>query len=443
MYIRWRWDGESEFYWAIDDIGVYDVDPSAFFIPQHELRITDFYAIAPNAMTPFSLVEPFTFLADIKNDGLTNQNNVDLDIRIRHTGDDQEVYADNINIEEIPSNFLAENNLLPGSGFSPPKVGYYEATYSVSADSLDERPDNNAKTFDFEVTTNTFAKEDGILSYTIPLDVWLPGANKSWGWGNYFYCPNGLGYKAKSITFSIQGNLGNLAEEVVLLRLYQWRDSNEDGDCQEDERFLMETTKYKITGFEQRGKFIEVLLNDGLGVALDDDAEYVVMVEFEAPNDDDDLEIAYNNNFNYGGQYLRSDLDDKLRHGSFIWIGNPDSTTFLSYGFGFSPMPCVRLNIDLDNSISPQLPTDQNKLALFPNPVNTQITANIQLQHTAQQAQINILNSAGQIVVQQLQQAPLKKEILTLPTASLPTGIYFFQVQTEQGFLTKRFAIQR
>ncbi len=442
VWIRWRWDGEAEYYWAMDDVGLYEEDPSALFIPQHDLRLTNFFAVSLNLTTPISQVERFGFLADVKNDGLQDQTGVELEVVITYQADNSQVYQETKSVTDIAADELRQNILFDGLGYQPDKKGVYEVTYTVSADSIDNKPENNSKSFTFKVSDNTFAKEDGILSHTVPIGVWEEGVNHSWGWGNYFYCPKALDFIASSVDFSIDGPLSNLADEIIDINLYQWLDINDNGNCELKERFLLNSTPYQITGFNPSDQFINVPLNNGKGVKIDDDGQYIVMLEFNAPNDSDNLQIAFNNRTNYGGQFLRSDLLDQTRHGSLVWIGNPDSTTFISFGFGASFMPCIRLNIDLDvgnNEAAQTLASHQ--LQLSPNPVRKDLQVSVQLDKVSERMALSIWDTQGK-QQKEWHYKNVRKQQVQIPVDQLAAGIYLLRIDTDQGYLTKRFVVQ-
>lgn len=441
VFIRWRWDGESEYYWAIDDVALFDEDPSPLFIPDHDIRLTNFYAIAPNLVTPISQVESFGFLADIKNDGLADQTNTTIQVVIRNTTLDEKVFSGGVNIGKVERDSLVQNYLIPGDGYLPDKIGNYVGTYSVNADSMDQKPSNNTRLFPFSVSQNTFAKEDGILSYTAPDDsAWPNGANKSWGWGNSYYCPKGDLYKATSIDFSIQGQLAELAGNTLRVALYQWTDLNGDQDCQENERFLDPTAfvDYTITGLEEEDQFISVDLNDGMGIPLNDDGEYIAMLEFEAPPGDNILEIAYNNNYNYGGMFLRSDSIMDQKYASFLWLGVPNNTDFSSFGFGFSLVPCVRLNIAVISDLKNITLSPDNQLKLYPNPARDQLTIDLKLVDRMPQAALELIGTGGQLY-RRMELEGVKEERLEWRVHDLPDGIYFLRLRTPEGVLTQRF----
>jgi hypothetical protein len=83
VYLQWSWTGNYEYYWLLDDVVLYDADPTPLFFAAHDMQVnTDFFAVAPNLIWPLEMVEPFGFLADISNQGIVTQSNVSLNLTI-------------------------------------------------------------------------------------------------------------------------------------------------------------------------------------------------------------------------------------------------------------------------------------------------------------------------------------------------------------------------
>jgi hypothetical protein len=81
-----------------------------------------------------------------------------------------------------------------------------------------------------------------------------------------------------------------------------------------------------------------------------------------------------------------------------------------------------------------------NFITAYPNPAPGQTFLDVQLdeQHMIN---INIFNSMGHMVLIRKQAGYAGMNHITLPTASLPKGIYYVQVQ--YGGITKRSKIQK
>ena len=190
VYIQWSWTGNYEYYWLIDDLLLYDGDPTPIYVLAHDMRVNEnFYAIAPNAQWPSSQVECFSFLADIENVGSMPQTNVNLNISIDEVGGST-VYSEDLFYGELVVDSLAENQPFSGC-FTPSDVigTSYEGTYLVSADSVDLAPENNFQVFNFEITDTVFAKEFGATQSVQPARVKLGyGRTSQLGlWKSFLY----------------------------------------------------------------------------------------------------------------------------------------------------------------------------------------------------------------------------------------------------------------
>ncbi len=222
VYLQWQWIGNYEYYWLIDDLELYDADPTSLFIAAFDLRVNNnFFAIAPNAQTPASQVEQFGFLADIENIGFQDQTGVTLNLTIVDDATSAAVYSEDLIYGTVEADSLVENVLFNDAGFTPAGTPgtTYTGTYAISADSIDTEPDNNVRVFDFAVTDTLYAKEMGSTRFITPAaSNWDDGEPHSWAYGNCFYFPNGDGYFARYGSFTV-GNAEDVAGRLITIFL--------------------------------------------------------------------------------------------------------------------------------------------------------------------------------------------------------------------------------
>ncbi|MEM8906612.1 MAG: T9SS type A sorting domain-containing protein, partial [Bacteroidota bacterium] len=442
VLIQWAWTGNFEYYWAIDDVKIYDADPR----PNSDLRIArEWFAIAPNKIIPASQVAPFGFMADVENKGLGAQSNVKQFVDV-FKGNEL-VYTDtlflgSIAAGEVVEDAIFENEFLPDADFSD-----YTAIYQVVSDSTDFTPLDNALSFTFQTSDTTFANEERINFFVAPAATnWAPTELKAWAWGNYFYVPKGSGYQATSVSFSVF-NGSVLGGEEVEINLYKWQDFNENDLVESSERERIAFYTHQFTGQEpvnNQSELVNVPLIsfDPSGiVALEDNTAYLVMLE-HTPVNDIPLIINCNRRHNYEPMIWRSNQVGQPRYASMIAVeGDLANATYEPIGFGENHVPTVRLHIDL------LLPTNdplapENRIALFPNPVDQQV--NIQLDFVDQQSevQLKIVDVQGRLWQEQRYQN-IKKEDLTQSTQQLSPGIYFLQVIADAGMRSQRFVVKR
>jgi hypothetical protein len=275
---------EADYYfWAIDDFQV---------IPQeaNNMQVNDnWYAIPPNLITPLSQTEPIGFLADIENVGSAPQSSVVLNMTVVDTNLSP-VFSSDLEYNDVPANTLVENIPFEET-FQPTELGTYLGIYSISSDAEDQDESNDAVGFTFGVSENLFAKEIGATRVILPADAeWETNEPHSWAYGNFFHVPNGDGFFVDEVSFAL-GNPSEVAGQGVILNLYEWtEDLNNDGNMDPDERVANAFTFYIIQGTEQPGELITIPF-PGEGedpVALKDDTDYVLSLEYLA-NDDTDV----------------------------------------------------------------------------------------------------------------------------------------------------------
>lgn len=446
VYVQWEWTGNWEYMWNLDDIALYDADPSFIFIPGNNMQVNDFFAVAPNVQWPLSMVEQFGFLADVQNVGSFDQTNVNLNITVIDETTAAVVYSEDLDYGTIGADSLAENVLFAGDGFLPTDETIYTGTYTISADSLDEDPDNDTQEFSFIVTDTTFAKEVAPEFSTRPADdEWDAGAGWSWAYGNVFYVPQANGQYIRTISFAIDGS-ASPAGELIILKVYEWDDENEDGNVDPDERDDLGFVPYVITGSETFDQVITVPFTDinGFSVPMSDETNYVAMLEYQTDINGSTVEISMASTVDYGAMILRSQTLGDARYGSVLGIGtNLDEVSYSSVGFGSDFVPAVRMSIgDALISSTEDLLDPANALSAFPNPANNTVNLAMDFTEIMKTVEIRLFDAAGRML-QTSQLENIQSHQASFDVSALENGSYFFQVITEQGFRTERFAIQR
>ena len=90
-------------------------------------------------------------------------------------------------------------------------------------------------------------------------------------------------------------------------------------------------------------------------------------------------------------------------------------------------------------TVSTNQPQELQVFGIYPNPASDRINLEMSLDRPAD-VRVAILNAIGQEVFSQnSQNLPSGEQIMTFPVNNISDGVYFLQVQTETGTLTKRF----
>ena len=432
--IKFRY-AANYYYWVIDDVRLIEQEAN-------NMRVnSNFYAVAQNASTPLIMTEPIRFLADISNVGASPQTNVVLNMTIKDDAD-VTVFDEDLDYNTVQGNTIIEN--IPfDETFTPSATGGYTGTYSISADADDFDASDNELSFDFFVTDSIWAKELGQTRIVVPAaGNWTAGEAHSWGYGNHFYVPQLEDPAvATSISFAIDATQTSVAGQNILLALYQWTDTNEDGNAQDTERQLINFASYVIVGNETEDDIITVPFDGGASQALENNTHYILMLEFNSPNATTDLWLGASEAYDYGAMSFVTALQDNPRFGSMLAIGDLSTEAFSSTGFGTNIVPIVRMNVQKATSTKDPL-SDNNLVAVYPNPVQEVLNLSYELEQTAQNLSIRIMDVTGKVVMER-QYSQAKSDTINFNVKELAAGTYNVQLTSENGTTSRRFVVAK
>ncbi len=441
---------DGDFYgWALDDILV-------TALPPIEVQTNDFIAIAPNFETPtaFAAGTAMSFVADIQNNGAET-----LDLKLAITIADSNsavVYTDTLLYEGIPTDSLAENMAFPMTAPVPTEIGAYTGTYELFTDRIDEDVDltNNAQSFSFFVTENSFSKGNtGVRTVDCCAD------DQDFSSGNIYNVPDiaaGDSLFIDDITFAISySGFTDDDEGIVEVKTYGFRgDLNQDtapnyGDITDPDAelvelsfsfFTIDTTSLSLPS----DAFITVPANeDGSSVYVPSEfSAFAVQVDYFVSNDagaDNNFSI-YGPDLSYSGASLAADS-----------TGNPSISQLLvvpgrsidTYGYFTGVSPTIDASVRINTVVSVEttlLQTDQ--FDVRPNPATTQFAIDFDF-GTSVNAQFEIINAVGQ-TVSAFNRDGLSSGAITVPTQGMNNGLYYVKVRTDDGqTATRKLMVNR
>lgn len=450
--VKFRYEA-NYYYWIIDDVQIIETEANNL-----QVAPNGFYAIAPNAVTPISQVEPFSHLADIKNAGSITQTNTNLNVTIVDDATGNVVFTDDLiygGDNGIEGDSLAENEPMTGY-FTPDDATptSYTGTYTISSDSADFDPSDNTVSYTFMTSDTVFAKETGGTGNFNPAATnWDDLEPHSAAYGNHFYVVNG-DWDASSITFGIgNGEDPAMIGRVLSAYLYRWDiDDMEDGLAMDPlERTRVGFNFYEITGFETVNDLITLpLLNfpDGTPgpIDLESNSHYAVMIEY-VTSDEVDFLMRESTAKDYNGMVFRSELDGiaapdkKGRYAPLVGLnGDLESESYGTTGFGRNQVPVVRLNISLLVDTEDQLDV-ANILEISPNPTDDKINVNIDLLETQEKVNIRIFDITGRLLVDKYY-SNFQKENLEFDVSKFANGSYFLHFISADGMRAEQFIVQ-
>ncbi len=420
--IKFVWQSEF-YYWALDDIRLVEQ-------PRNDLRVNNFFAIAPNSATPVTQLEPFGFVADIQNVGSRPQQASTLTVTIRNATD-QIIYADSIPYGLINPGDTIENVFFPNEFLPPPTPGAYTGRYTISIDGLDdEQPANNIQEFPFSITENTFSKENGVGLGSFNF------ANLNNSWGNIYYVPNGAGFAANTVSFAV-ANANQLAGRTATILFYKWNgDANRDFRVEpaEYDNVPIAFNFYEFTGMEGSNLITVPVSQDADQVPLEDNSYYFPVIQYST-DDNVRMNLLASNRFSYSAAWFYSDSLQKPRYASALDVGNSGI-----YTMQFGAVPVVRLNIGPLVSVKDQaLP--ETAFEVYPNPASDVVNLKLTLDRP-QDIQIAVFDQFGRaLTVRKFQQ--VNRDIIDMPVHKLPSGTYYIKVTTPDGTAVRTIVVAK
>lgn len=457
--IKFTFDGEY-YFWILDDVRIINVD--------YDLQLTSWYSIPHSLYTPKDQGERVYFMADVKNAGRLPMRNVKLAVNVWRVGGGNVFSSTSTQYPALANpDTLIENRILPASlNLNTLTPGQYFGSYRASGDSSsrDAIPANDTVRFAFTVSDTTaalsvtlagvgrsnYTKEDvNLLTTGNAGSYWAAGEAKTWRVGNFYRMNKGAGKTMSSIIARLNPRL--VAGGVLLGALYEWKDANNDEVIQPTERTLVAFSEVPIPAtVADANAWILFKLTDlttGGDFRAKDSTNYLAMIEVDPISSNTILPTAVFNNVNdYSPDGATWTVADSLgvRPPYTIILGKTATTDWQLGGYsGVNYVPCVRLNVteirvDVKNVLS-----DDNKVAIYPNPSNGTnfITADVELAQKSE-AIVNVLSLDGRYLKEQIVDNMYKTQV-QVDVSDLAAGIYIFKVTTNNGIMTKRFVVTK
>lgn len=418
VQIQFRWTGVSAYFLKIDDIQLFNEDPTpANDLTVGRLRLPYTFAV------PESQTDTFFFAGVITNNGTDPQTNVRLVVSV-FDQDLNLLYQDSSeSVDQLLTMGIDRDTLLEiTDGFKPEATGTYFIAYGARADETDDFPQDNVQIERLLVTESTFTIDNGRTQSALQ-----PGefAGDFWEIGNYFFVPNGDGFEAIEATFSIASAGDSHVGKTISILLYEIEEDDDPSQFTSDDvsvvGFANHTFAEEETNFELATATLINLDDDSEGVTLKDSTEYLLM-----------LSLPQDMFMPYAYRPLYYDIGTIVKNGDDWFLG----------GFGPEVAAIVRMVIRPADDVpakEPELPDSQ--IHYFPNPASDWLRLDLDLSQPSA-VQLQLVDLSGKTLMQR-EYTSLQRDQLTLDVSQLPAGAYLLKVSTAEGIKVLKTTIQR
>ncbi|MBN8680190.1 MAG: T9SS type A sorting domain-containing protein [Chitinophagales bacterium] len=427
VYLQWQWTGNWEYMWSVDDVEVYGENPS----PRNDLAIDAFFYPASSFAQPESQIasDVFAFEVNLDNNGLNAQTNIVVTAYVKEDGG-ATLHTQTITIPELAAGVQDSAFTFPDLYTPALPNGAYLIGYTLTADSLDQRPVDNQQESPFVVSNNVFAKEDG------PEQGYRPSAGGDWAVANLYSMGAGEfdKYKATQAEFAFTTNEDDIAVGEVEAALYLFKVSSDvapDFSNFDGSGFLTPSLEWlgvanyeapdTLQGYElQRVDLSD--LNTGLaGVVLEPETRYLLAIEYA----------------NASASAFHAFNDDVYYFFPSTFVFNTDWNPF---GFGGDVNAVLRLYISLISTTDETM-LPENTINVFPNPVRETVQLGIEFAEPTD-ATITIADISGRVIHVEDRKG-LTMETIQYRLPQLSSGTYLARIATANGTLTKKFVVQK
>lgn len=425
--IQWQWRGNWEYMWSLDDIEIYDQNPT----PRNDVGISAFFYPVSSFATPESQIstDTFQFEVNLNNNGLNPQTNLVVTAYVKEDGG-ATLHTQSISIPALAPGVSDSGFVFPLLYAPELASGLYQIGYTLTSDSLDQRPNDNARESPFVVSNDYFAKEDG------PEQGYRPSAGGDWAVANVYRMSSGNfdQYKATLAQFAFSTNPDEVLPGEVEAAIYLFKVNDDvaaDFSDFDASSLLSSSTEWLgIASFEapdstQDYDLHNVEINDlntGLpGVILETGSRYLIAVEYA----------------NTSAQVFHAFNDDIFYYFPSTFVFNTDWNV---NGFGGDINALLRMQISLLSTTDEQI-LPENTLQIFPNPVRETLQLGIEFAEPTD-ATITIADISGRVVKFE-DRSGLTTETLQYQLPQLASGTYLARIATAKGTLTKKFVVQK
>lgn len=428
VYIQWQWTGVYEYMWNLDDIELFDQNPTLKF----DLRISNFFYPASSFATPASQIatDTFGFFILMSNRGLLPMTNVKVKTTVEDLNTQEVLFADSVTLASIEPGVV--DSAIEMSNLYAPELpeGEYTIRYTVQADSTDLFPDDNEASSPFVVTDFIFSKENGPNTST------RPAQDVPWSVGNYYVMSAGQFDAYKAVTaefaFTTDSNELKIADVTSGISLFKVNDdvptnfsgfdfNNFPGGSVTWKGF----SNYEAPDGIVNGQLQQVELLDfetlEPGVALEPGGRYFLVASYG--DEARQTRHAFSTDFNYFNVVSTITYSDQW------YLG----------GFGDDLSAVLRMYISLVTTTD-EKPLPESAMKVFPNPVSDIVRLAVEFDQPTD-ATVTIADINGRVIKLEDRQG-LTNEQLTYNLSHLAPGTYLARIATKEGTRTIKFIVQ-
>lgn len=416
VYIRFRYIGEWDYAWMVDDVKMYvapdyDVELVStrinFWNEFSNFGYSGFYSQIPAEQIEGIDLAYTYFTGIIKNNGSIASTPI-LHVSVTNPANEV-VYEEDTVFTSTITTALSDTLILEDLFyFDPATLGTY--TFNISADleeGVDENIANNSLSFSTEITSNTYAHDNGTMT-------------GSWSTCNYTDgCKDGdiIGVEYQLFKTTKINHVDLMLSTMTVMgtsmyiKVMLWDEEGSAWVEASGSEFIT------IESEDQLGDIISIELDDQLNIEVPE-GEFVKVL------------AAVQYYTNEGADEFRLAIDGTAPTSGFeTWMYFAGTSEWFFYGG--THVPFIRLNVGEESSVEN---FTKNEINMYPNPSTGIVTIS-----NVEGASIEIINLMGQ-VVESIENA---NETNTIDLSNNANGTYIVKIVNGNEISTSKFNLAK
>lgn len=415
---------------------------------------------APNGVAPSSQFREsgsfvFTPGAEVTNFGSNDATGATLHATIIHTpqsGIPVQLYDESASIDMIPVD-SAELIVLPDFDAGTFGFGRYDVSYSLSSDSTDQIPFNDAVTTGFNLSNNIYCKAgwneaENRPNNTIGYTVAGGGAVE---FLSPFFINDPTGVTLDSLQFLVSTSLAELTGVYVSAYVYNWDDANADEAMTSDELSIIGFADNAFGPTTETAMWLKLPIIDfelfEEGVVLGADNQRIMVgVRYEG------VELVFFGFDQMYNQFHRiellsnanefSDLDYSYL-GVQAWNSNiPDIENAFTFTDEWASVGTALFTNEVSTKVTDIDPINYANVTVYPNPTSDVLVTEVELLENSDYLLYQITDAMGRVIKTIRQASPDLQNKLELNVSGLMSGTYFMNIRSPEGMTTKSFTVK-
>jgi hypothetical protein len=399
VYIAWRNISNDKYVLQINNVKVAVPEPDAGITTAGETQ--DQYT-----QIPLKQIAPLGTNATITNTGNEVVNAI---ATVTVTEGTEIFYTASSASFEIA---VGANKAVTFTGYTPIEEGTYTSTYSVAIRKTDAQPSNNTFTKNTEVTTNTYARDDGIINGSLGI------ARDNGGYlGQQYDILESQ--DISSVTFVIANKEEIITGLEVRATVWDMVDGVPDA--------IVAATEFVTVTNTLNDTYTANIIGEAFALAP---GQYLVAIE--QPTAENGLPVDAT---------VQLAITETIFTPGTTWINwpeNPNGSWSNSEDFGFNFPFLIRPNFQNQSLAVEDFNLENNTIVLYPNPSSDIVT--ISNPNQLQLKEAIIIDVTGR-VVKTYDLGNVIDNKKTIDVSSLSTASYFITIKSSTGQVTKKLII--